>query len=93
MLYNGTVVILVLKTVRYANIYSQGPTANPTAPSLATMERGDVGEVSMSPTDTSFDRDPPFAPGHVGKKPDCLTESGPASDQTFAPTVPQRPGK
>ena len=55
------------------------------------MEKGDI---PTSPTDTSFDRDPPFAPGHIGEKPDCVVQSEITGDQHTSRKIiaPQRPG-
>ena len=55
------------------------------------MEKGDI---PTSPTDTSFDRDPPFAPGHIGEKPDCVVQSEIIGDQHTSPKIiaPMRPG-
>ena len=58
------------------------------------MEKGEKGDFTVSPTDTSFDRDPPFAPGHIGEKPDCVVQSEIIGDQNVSPKIiaPQRPG-
>ena len=55
------------------------------------MEKGDI---PTSPPDTSFDRDPPFAPRHIGEKPDCVVQSEITGDQHTSPKIiaPQRPG-